>query len=45
MHVYVHRHMCVSFLCRSDARAMAQNIPITSKKKYIYLAKGKLYLF
>ena len=28
-HIFVHPHICVSFSCRSDARATARNVPST----------------
>ena len=35
MHIFVHPHVCISFLCRSDARAKAPNVPSTQHPNFI----------
>ena len=39
-HIFVHPHLCISFLCRSDAYAKARNLPSTPRPDFIDMRRA-----
>ena len=40
MHIYVHAHICISFVCRNDAGAMAQKLPSTPHPDFLDMRRA-----